>query len=744
MSAECYIIIKNSNCLENNNCYYRDIQFAKILNPSLLNMDVYNKRYDQLNVSRAARSSQKLINSGWYKLELYIIPRRIQRKLDNLSLTIVCILGLFVVATLYFLITAIIQLIRNERKFVGNGVKGALGFLCSLLLVGGIAYCVYQIPRVFFYGVSWAYIEETGPTSLMAAVLCFAIAVPVFYIYFLFTTYFVNPREKNWFLLIVLSAVSGFGNSLLIVVINETLNRNLGFNNKWVGFDSGLYLFFILGILLFTVCAYLVRKRMVMLTNNLVYEKRMTIISKILQAPYDKLESLEEGKVEAALNNDTEVISSVVNMFVNCLTGIITMISCLTYLGTINIYGLLASLGIIGIAIWMFLVTSQKAQVAWEKSRDIQNIFFKFIHHLTHGFKELYIHPRKRSEFSDDIGQSCAQYRDTRMEGEYKYVSVFIIGEILFIAVIGIVVFTFSILFPNIQGNTLRTYVLVYLYMGGIVNSEIYLIPQFVRVSISWRRINELIKEISLLETESSPVQEPDASQKPTLELKNVTYRYKSESGEQFSVGPIDWTFKAGEIYFITGGNGSGKSTLAKLITGIYRPDDGEILVNGQKTAPSALGPYFSTVFSDFHLFDKLYGINYQAKQDEIARYLKTLRIDDKLQITEGHFNTVKLSTGQRKRVALLISYLEDHQVFLFDEWAADQDPEFKKFFYQNLLPELKARGKMIIAITHDDRYYGAADKVIKMEMGQIVTMSNQAMIDNHEVASSAEFNQGM
>lgn len=660
--------------------------------------------------------------------------------MDNLSLAIILVLGLFVIATLYFLTTAIIELVRKERKFVGNGFKGLIGFLVSLILAGGICYCVYLIPKAFFWGASWSYIEEMGPTSLIMAVFSFAIAVPIFYIYYLFSTYFVNPREKNWFLLIVLSAVSGFGNSMLIVVINETLNRNLFFNNRWVGFDSGLYLYFILGILLFTVCAYLVRKRLVLLTNNLVYEKRMTIITKLLQAPYDKLESLEEGKVEAALNNDTEVISGVVNMFVNCLTGIITIVSCLTYLGTINIYGLLASLGIIGVAIWMFLVTSRKAEISWEKSRDIQNIFFKFIHHLTHGFKELYINSRKRSEFSDDMGQSCAQYRDTRMEGEYKYVGVFIIGEILFIAVIGIVVFTFSILFPNIQGNTLRTYVLVYLYMGGIVNSEIYLIPQFVRVSISWRRINGLIKEISLLETVPSPVKQPDATQRPILELKNVTYQYKNESGEQFSIGPIDWVFKAGEIYFITGGNGSGKSTLAKLITGIYRPDSGEILVNGEKIDSSTLGSYFSTVFSDFYLFEKLYGINYQAKQDEIAKYLKTLRIDDKLQITNGSFSTVKLSAGQRKRVALLISYLEDHQVFLFDEWAADQDPEFRKFFYQTLLPELKERGKMVIAITHDDRYYNVADRVIKMEMGQIVaTPSNQSMMGSHEVASSTE-----
>lgn len=129
--------------------------------------------------------------------------------MDNLSLTIVCILGIFTVITLYFLIKAIIELIKKERKFNGNGVKGALGFLFSLLVAGYIGYCVYLIPKVFFYGMSWTYIEEMGPTSLMAAVLSLAVLLPVFYVYLIFTTYFVNPREKSFFSLIVLSAVSG-------------------------------------------------------------------------------------------------------------------------------------------------------------------------------------------------------------------------------------------------------------------------------------------------------------------------------------------------------------------------------------------------------------------------------------------------------------------------------------------------------------------------------------------------------
>lgn len=507
--------------------------------------------------------------------------------MDNLSLTIVCILGLFSLATLFFLIKAIIELARKERVFVGNGLNGAISFLFSLIVIASMGYCIYRIPQVFFGGGSWAFIEEMGPITLIWAALSLAVALPIFYLYFMFTTYFIKPKEKPYFLLIVLSILSGLGNSLLIMVINEALNRNLSFSNKWVGIGSGLYLYFLLGVLLFVVSAMVVRKRLVVLTNDLVYDKRMEIINLILKAPYDKVEALEDGKINAGLNNDTEVVSGFVNSLVNGLTGIITVISCLIYLGTINIFGLLSSIVIISIASGLFLVASQKAEKLWEKSRDIQNVFFKFMYGLIYGFKELYINPQKRSEFKEDIQRSCEMYRETRVKGEYKFVGVSITGELLFIIVIGIVVFTFSIIFPNIQGNTLRTYVLVYLYMGGIVTSEINIIPGFIRVMISWRRINELINELSVMETEPPGITQYLVNKRSVLELKNVSYHYKNNNNEQFIVGPINYQFKSGETVFITGGNGSGKSTLAKLLTGIYQPDGGEILLNGQKLGSS-------------------------------------------------------------------------------------------------------------------------------------------------------------
>jgi cyclic peptide transporter len=216
-----------------------------------------------------------------------------------------------------------------------------------------------------------------------------------------------------------------------------------------------------------------------------------------------------------------------------------------------------------------------------------------------------------------------------------------------------------------------------------------------------------------------------------------VEYEYRSESGESFVLGPINYEFRAGEIIFITGGNGSGKSTLAKIITGLYSPHKGVVSVNGLLVGSDSLGSLFSAIFADFYLFEKLYGIDQEHPPALIGQYLNQLRIQDKVKVSEGRFSTTKLSTGQRKRLALLLSYLEDKPICLFDEWAADQDPEFRRFFYEVLLPELRELGKCVIAITHDDQYFHLCDKLIEMKMGKIVAGSTQHYF-SHVAAKAA------
>lgn len=648
---------------------------------------------------------------------------------SGVSVVILSVCAVATIVTIYYLVTVLADIFKKRRKFQGNGFKGVCMLLFSLALMGGIAYCLYNAPYVIYNGYTWTMIEEWGPSALMHAVLALAVLLPVFYIYFMLSHFFVRPDDKPFFMIIVLSILSGLGNSLIVFIINQALNRTLNAESRYSAVESGLYWYFILGIFLFTVSAYFVRKRLIFITSNMVYDKRMEIIRKLLKAPFNKFEAIDEEKTYAALNNDTEAVSEFVNMFVNGLTGIITMVTCFIYLGTLNLGGMFLTLFIIIIAVVLFLSVSRSAEKAFEKNRDIQNVFFKNITDLVRGFKELSLNKRKKQEFGQDIEQSCRQNRDTRVEGEYKFVGVSILGEVMYLSVIGIVVFTFPFLFRSIQDSTLSNYVLICLYMGGIVNQEIYLVPSIMRILVSWRRIKGYIEGVSNME-EAKDFSVPESLDDLAIELSGVKFRYRNESGEEFNVGPIDFTFRSGESVFITGGNGSGKSTVAKLVTGLYQPDEGGITVNGQALEQENLSNCFSAIFSDFYLFEKTYGIDYDEKEGEIERYLEMLRINDKVQLKDGRFSTLKLSTGQRKRLALLLSYLEDRPAYLFDEWAADQDPEFRNVFYNTIIPFLKEKNKLVIVITHDDRYFDGADRLIKMETGRIVSTREPALSD--------------
>jgi putative pyoverdin transport system ATP-binding/permease protein len=208
--------------------------------------------------------------------------------------------------------------------------------------------------------------------------------------------------------------------------------------------------------------------------------------------------------------------------------------------------------------------------------------------------------------------------------------------------------------------------------------------------------------------------------------LEGVAFSYEDDGpgGDSFVLGPVDFRLDPGDLVFIVGGNGSGKSTFVKLLVGLYRQRSGEIRLGGRPIGDSNRDWYrqhFSVVFSDFHLFEKLLGLDKKTLDVRAQMYLRRLALDQKVHITDQRLSTTDLSQGQRRRLALLTAYLEDRPFYVFDEWAADQDPQYKEVFYTELLPELRARGKGVAIITHDDRYFHLGDRIIKLDEGKIV-----------------------
>jgi putative pyoverdin transport system ATP-binding/permease protein len=254
-------------------------------------------------------------------------------------------------------------------------------------------------------------------------------------------------------------------------------------------------------------------------------------------------------------------------------------------------------------------------------------------------------------------------------------------------------------------------------------------VPSLTRANIAVANVHDLGLNLTRSEEQqeipgisAAPIHEPFAR----LDLAGVTYSYRQEDSEdEFTLGPIDMDVRGGEMLFVTGGNGSGKTTLAKLLAGLYKPDAGIISYNGVAIDDTTRDSYrqcFSAVFSDFFLFDSLLGLDSPDLDQRAYSYLKSLRLDHKVRVQQGVLSTTELSQGQRKRLALLTACLEDRPIYFFDEWAADQDPIFKEIFYRSILPGLKARGKTIIVISHDDRYYDVPDRILHLESGRIAT----------------------
>jgi putative ATP-binding cassette transporter len=265
------------------------------------------------------------------------------------------------------------------------------------------------------------------------------------------------------------------------------------------------------------------------------------------------------------------------------------------------------------------------------------------------------------------------------------------------------------------------------LYLRSPVEQVVGILPSIARAKVAFLRISDLSSELQNSEPDlhlARPSSRVFLNNE--IELKGVQYSFRSSSESVgFMIGPVDLRLRKGEMVFIVGDNGSGKTTLIKLLLGIYPPEKGEVLLDGLCITEENRDDYrqlFTTIFSDFYLFEELVvDFDNSRLSETAAEYLRRLEIADLVQIKNGLFSTLAVSTGQRKRLALVHAYLEQRPVIVFDEWAADQDPSFRHLFYTQLLPELRDRGHLVIAITHDDRYFYVADRVVQILAGKIV-----------------------
>ena len=642
-----------------------------------------------------------------------------------------------------FFLLIIIDLIKGRRKFEPVTWKKFLKMLGVPFMLSPFLLGIYLVPRAIA-DVSWEMAFVWSPVSFQVAIVLLLSAIALSFAGYIFSSLFPHQNKylKSTPMIVILSLLTGGANAVVIFLITSSLYANI--NLVYIVYYFGLALVLYIG------GRKVVQTKLIRITFDIVYDLRMKLIGKIFYTSYQRFERIESGRVYATLNNDTGQIGNSANIIVGLISSLITTIGVFIYLATIAFWATLVTLIVVTIIATLYLVVSQRAQVYFEEARDTQNVYMDLLDGMVDGFKELCLRFRKKMEYKDDLEASCDEFRTKIGIASIKFVNAFLVGESLLILVLGAVGFAVPRLFPEIRTVTLMSFIIALLYLIGPINMILGAIPGIIQIRVAWNRVQGFIEDIpaNMDPEEAEAPLAVDKAEVKEICAKGIMFQYKpeetdsdgdgvalpaanadaaaeieseSESEEQlFAVGPLDFDAQRGEIVFIVGGNGSGKTTLAKMLTGLYVTDEGNVKINGVDIPEHQLGEYFSVVFGDYHLFEKIYAVDLKDKKEKAQKLLELLDLDSKVEFEDNGFSTLDVSGGQRKRLALLQCYLEDSPIFLFDEVAADQDPQFRKFFYRELLTKMREEGKIVIAITHDDHYFDVADRVIKMDLGKI------------------------
>jgi putative pyoverdin transport system ATP-binding/permease protein len=524
---------------------------------------------------------------------------------------------------------------------------------------------------------------------------------------------------KTFLVSSAIGVIGGLANTASIALVHQAVKG--GVSPRLTHFAMFLALC-LLAQLTRTLSQYLLWKGCLRSTVTLV----TNLTESILATPLRRLEEIGPSKLVTALERDcvslTDAVITMPLLLLNCTV----LLGCAAYLAWQSPIAALVFIVLIVLATSSTFIVIGRTSGIQRRARAEVDRLFEYFRSQSAGVKELKLNAKRRADFLKGLRETAETA--TRLEVFVQTIYVASAGwfQLVFLIPIGVLVFVVTNIF-SISVAEVGAYALVLLYMTSTIGALSAQFESLGRGAVAFSNIESL--GLSLEKPQQADTEKSSATESPAwshLELVNVTHSFAAVNGQRpFVVGPISLRFRRGEVVFITGGNGSGKTTLAKLLCGLYLPDEGAIRVDGVAVTPDSVEEYrqrFSAVFWDFHLFKRLFGLG-AANTQEIARArLADLQLNTKVDVLDGEFTTLDLSQGQRKRLALLVGALENRDVYVFDEWAADQDQTFRDHFYNKVLPDLRSDGKTVFVISHDERYFGVADRVVKLDFGSVAS----------------------
>ena len=467
---------------------------------------------------------------------------------------------------------------------------------------------------------------------------------------------------------------------------------------------------------------------LVRFSQDTILDISLSLCAKIVRAPLRRSEQRGAANILVTLTDDVSWVTWAIQCFPQLIMNTAVVLGCGIYLAWLS-WGVF--LGVVGVTAvgalgYQWLHTSARSVIA--AAREARTELFGYFRSLTDGLKELLMHRARRQEFvNQEVRGAAESYRQANMEATKRQALAEVWTQISFYSLIGFIIF----LFPSVvmvSPEALTGYIVAVLYMMGPIWSIIGALPTLERGQVALENIERLGVSLDVGPEDAQTMEMAGLEVEilPVVQWNDVVFSYGEEKGVEapFTLGPISLELHPGELVFVIGGNGSGKSTFVKVLAGLYQPLQGDVTLAGTMITDANREWYrehFSVVFSDFHLFNKLLGQSDSQAERLALEYLRLLHMDQKVTVRDRSFSSLDLSQGQRKRLALVTAYLEDRPIYVFDEWAADQDPQYKEIFYKTLLPDLRERGKLVVVITHDDRYFHLGNQVIKLEDGKVV-----------------------
>ncbi|MBF0135015.1 MAG: cyclic peptide export ABC transporter [Magnetococcus sp. DMHC-1] len=526
-----------------------------------------------------------------------------------------------------------------------------------------------------------------------------------------------RPKTK----LVYLAILAGVTNGLLLSIVNHATNL---LSDGPVRLH---YLFFYIIILaVFIYSQHGVLSKAVLMIEEGLRKVRTRIANKIRLTELVFVEKIGYNYVYNALSQDSIFISQGATNIFKTIMSAILVVFIMLYIAFLSKIGFMIGAVSISLAIWFFLTKQHAIMERFDQSRKKDVMFFDIFEETFSGFKEIKINNAKSRDLfvhQRAMAEDAKHYKELATISEVYVLSF---SEIFFYTLLAVVIFIWPF-FTEVSASLIVKISVSYMFLIiGPLNWVFTMLPILSKVESSVINLQNLEEKLDKI-IKNHKIDHADLLAPPlfrSIRLENVRFEYLSSSDEiPFSLGPVNLELRRDEILFIVGNNGSGKSTLLKILVGLYYPTEGTIFIDDvpvDKDGYTEYREHFSTVFSDFHLFSRLYGVE-DVDEEQIRILLKRMGLDNNTKFLDGQFTNINLSTGQRKRLAYIAALLDNKQIYVFDEWAADQDPDFRKYFYDVLLPDLRNSGKTIIAVSHDDRFFYASDRAFKLENGVLI-----------------------